>query len=200
MSEYRVGPVGVGTVTINGTINVVGAATDFTDYAVGDALLVVLVSGAYVEKVISKITDGTHLEVSVAFSQSESGRSFYILRAATELFGGTCSVHNFAPRSQPTEGARRVTLAGTERAVGYARARWFIAAVDVTAWKAARLFLWGSYTAISGECLVETRDNNDVWDVYRALLNWPDTADMPRVASGGYYQDLVLPFVLLEAL
>jgi len=105
---YRLGPVGVGTVTINGTTAVVGSGTDFTDYAVGDAIVVILAAGTHVERVIAAITDATNLTVTVAFAASESGRSFYVLRTAVALFG-------YLPRSVPYAGARVQTLAGTER-------------------------------------------------------------------------------------
>jgi len=188
---YRLGPAGVGTVQItNGSAAVAGSGTDFTDYAVGDALVVILASGTHVERAIATITDATNLTVSSNFSDSESGRSFYILRQATTLFG-------YLPRSVPYAGGRRRTLAGTDRLRGFAGTAWILAALSVAQWTAARDFALGADT-LFGECYVETRDADDTWAVWRAILNWPSAADYPREATTGYYLGVELPFILVS--
>jgi len=190
MAEFRIGPVGIGTVTVNGTVNVAGSGTDFTDYQAGDAIIVILAAGTHVERTIDTITDADTLTVTSTFSASESGRSFYILRKATDLF----SAH---VKSIPYAGQRRLTLAGTERVRGYARSTWLIDLLTVAEWTAARDFILGADT-IAGSCYCETRDNDDNWYVYETILNWPSSQNLERRASGGNYLDVRLPLILVE--
>lgn len=64
---------GVGTVTTNGTVNLVGIGTTFTStFSVGDFITV---SGETV-RTIASITDDTHLIVTVAFSTSSGSHTY----------------------------------------------------------------------------------------------------------------------------
>lgn len=66
-------PIEAGTVATNGTTTLTGTSTHFTDYRVGDQILV---SGQTV-RTIATITDDTTLTVTVAFSGTNSGKTFY---------------------------------------------------------------------------------------------------------------------------
>lgn len=61
-----------GTVTTAATTALVGASTNFTDYRIGDQILV---AGETVRTILT-ITDDTHLTVSVAFSTSGAAKTF----------------------------------------------------------------------------------------------------------------------------
>ncbi len=65
-------PVEVGTVATTGTTTLTGTGTKFLDYRVGDT---VLVSGETV-RTIASITSDTVLTVTVAFSNTASGKTF----------------------------------------------------------------------------------------------------------------------------
>lgn len=65
-------PNELGTVATTGTTTLTGTGTNFTDYAVGDKLVV---SGETV-RTIATITSDTVLTVSVAFSNTASGKTF----------------------------------------------------------------------------------------------------------------------------
>jgi hypothetical protein len=64
--------VGGGTVTTNKTVNLVGSGSTFTDYKAADIIKVV----GETTRVISSITDDTHLIVTLAFSTSVSGNAY----------------------------------------------------------------------------------------------------------------------------
>ncbi len=81
---------GVGTVTTNATVNVVGSSTQFTQYfQVGDAIQI----GSQL-RTISSITDDTHLAVGVAFTSSASGQTYYrgVVGAGTVTTNGTAAI------------------------------------------------------------------------------------------------------------
>ncbi len=65
-------PDELGTVTTAGTTALVGSGTFFTDYRIGDKILI---DGETV-RTIQTITDDTHLTVTVAFSTSVAGLNF----------------------------------------------------------------------------------------------------------------------------
>ncbi len=66
-------PVEPGTVTTNGTSTLTGSGTNFTDYNVGDT---VLVSGETVRTIATIVSD-TSLTVTLAFSTSAATLTFY---------------------------------------------------------------------------------------------------------------------------
>jgi hypothetical protein len=63
---------GVGTVSTVGTKALVGVDTLFTDFAVGDNILV----AGETSRVIETITDDTHLTVTVVFTNTASDKTF----------------------------------------------------------------------------------------------------------------------------
>jgi len=98
-----------------------------------------------------------------------------------------------APRSTYNPGAERLTtLAGTTVDVGYPRAVWAFAALSIAQWSALR-DLVGGY---SGEVYVETRNDVDEWQQWRALARLPEPRTLER--WGGYYRDVEIGLVLLE--
>ncbi len=75
---YTLGALGAGTVTTNGTVNLVGSGTSFTTfYHVGDTILV----NGETARIVNSITDNTHLAVTGAFSTSASSLAY--MRAGT---------------------------------------------------------------------------------------------------------------------
>ncbi len=71
--SYTTGILGAGTVTTNGTTSLVGSGTSFTTmFQVGDNVLV----NGETPRMVSAITDNTHLTVSNAFATSVSGLSY----------------------------------------------------------------------------------------------------------------------------
>jgi len=73
MSSFQVNsPVEAGTVSTTGTTTLTGSSTYFTDYNVGDTILV---SGETV-RTIGTITSDTVLTVTVAFSNTASAKTF----------------------------------------------------------------------------------------------------------------------------
>jgi hypothetical protein len=72
--EIKGTKTGIGTVTTNGTVNLVGVSTSFTDYVIGHAIKL----PDETVRTIATITDDTHLTVTVAFTTSASGLEFTV--------------------------------------------------------------------------------------------------------------------------
>jgi hypothetical protein len=104
---------------------------------------------------------------------------------ARALFG-------YDPRATYNPGAERLTtLAGTTVDVGYPRAVWTFAALTIEQWDDL-LTLVGGY---SGEVYVETRDDVDEFEEYRAIARLPEPRDLER--WGGHYRNVNVELVLL---
>lgn len=104
---------------------------------------------------------------------------------AVALFG-------YDPASTYNPGERLVTLAGTTVDTGYPRSVWTFAALTVEQWEDL-IDLVGGY---SGQVYVETRNDIDEFDEYRAIARLPEPRSLMR--WGGYYRDVSIEFVLLE--
>lgn len=89
-------------------------------------------------------------------------------------------------------GQRLTTLAGTTVDVGYPRVTWTFASITVAQWSSL-LALVGTY---SGEVYIETRDDEDSWAEWRAVVRLPESGTLQR--WGGRYQNVVLEFLLVE--
>jgi hypothetical protein len=80
--------MGEGTVDTNATINLSGTSSNFSDFAVGDTIVVNYVTGKKKEeRVIASITDDDTLTTTVAFTLTETGLEWAI-RTAMPLVGG----------------------------------------------------------------------------------------------------------------
>ena len=88
-------------------------------------------------------------------------------------------------------GARDATLAGTQVYVGYPRATWTFAFLTLAQWE--ELYDLCGY---SGQVYIETRDDQDTWDIYRAIANLPDVGSLDR--WGGGYRNVALDLILVE--
>jgi len=75
LTEIQGTKTGEGTVTTNGTVNLVGLSTAFTDYTAGDTIKI----ENETVRIVASITDDTHLTSTVAFttSASELGYTVY---------------------------------------------------------------------------------------------------------------------------
>jgi hypothetical protein len=68
LTEIQGTKTGVGTVTTNGTVNLVGSGTEFTSHTVGDMIKLT----DETVRTIATIVDDTHLTVTSAFTTSAS--------------------------------------------------------------------------------------------------------------------------------
>lgn len=78
-------PYEPGTVATTGTTDLTGTNTYFTDYQVGDKIIV----DGETERIIDTITSDTALTVTVAFSNTASGKDFYhrtIIKAGVQEY------------------------------------------------------------------------------------------------------------------
>lgn len=103
------------------------------------------------------------------------------------------TLFGYDPRSTYNPGAERLTtLAGTTVDVGYPRSVWTFTALTVAQWEDL-LDIVGGY---SGEVYVETRDDLDSFDEYRAIARLPEPRTLER--WGGVYQNIEIELVLVE--
>lgn len=110
------------------------------------------------------------------------------LQAASAVFG-------YDPKTTYSPGGDLVaTNAGTLQTVGFPRSVWSFASLSVSTYASIKsTYLSGAY---SGEVYIETRDEDDVYKQWHALLRLPNPVNLSR--WGGRYQDIALEFVLLE--
>lgn len=120
----------------------------------------------------------------------------YKIGSSTPLSGSDTTETRFGvdPKATYSPGGERVLkLNGVREFEGYARATWTFAALTIAQFEALRSLLSG----YSGTCYVETRNANDVYDEYSAIATLPDPSSLDR--WGGYYLDVTIEIVLLEA-
>ncbi|MBN1261093.1 MAG: hypothetical protein JXB35_10470 [Anaerolineae bacterium] len=97
------------------------------------------------------------------------------------------------PRSTYSPGAEsKHTLDGTLAYVGYPRSTWQFASLTIAQWSALKTLASG----YSGTVYVETRDDDDTWNSWLAILRLPDPASLNR--WGGKYLDVSLELILIE--
>jgi len=89
--------------------------------------------------------------------------------------------------------------AGGRRPVGYPRSAWIFAALTLDQYKAlVQTLLTLTTGEYSHEVYIETRDEWDNYQTYRAMMRLPDPETLDR--WGETYKDVVLNFTLLEVI
>lgn len=186
---YAVGPVGIGTVSGTvGTSAVTGAGTAFlSQYKTGDVIRILGTGGA--AYTVASVTDNTHLTISGTLSATYSGAAHHGLREAEDLVAT-----QLPPRSTPTKGERVRTGSGVSVFRGYPTTEWTWEGVSVADFTALRTYLAGG--ALSAGCYVQTRDLDDVWAIWRAIVDIADAPDLRR--SSSHYLPVTLTFTLIE--
>lgn len=186
---YAVGPVGTGTVSGTvGTSTLVGSGTAFlSQYRAGDVLRVLGVGGAYYT--VSSVTDDTHLTVSGLLGATYTNAAHHGLREAKELV-----VSEFLPQSTPSKGERVRSGSGVSVFRGYPTTEWTWEGVSREDFTAMRAYVAGG--ALSAGCYLQTRDLDDGWAIWRAVVDFPDAPDLRRWS--GQYLPLTLTFILIE--
>lgn len=121
----------------------------------------------------------------------ELGATEIAMVPATDWFGGYNPHSRYAPA-----GELATAHSGELVEIGYPRSVWVVDGISVADYAALRTGL--SITGYSGEVYVETRDEDDAFAVYRALMRFPNPEGLERWS--GYYQDVELEFVLLEVI
>lgn len=176
-----------GTVTLNGTTAVVGSTTAFTtQIQAGD---VIEVNGE--ARVVSVVTDNTHLTVLTAFAQSASGQLYtrYRMVAVETLASGRLKT----PVSDPQTYSRlEPLLDGTVRGLGWMTTNWKWAWLTHTERDALKALCPGA----SISTFIKTRDEGNDFAIYRAVMVWPEKPDI----YGQRWQNFTLNFRKLEAL
>jgi hypothetical protein len=192
ITQYKVGPIGDGAVSgTSGTDAVTGSGSHFTrQAAAGDTIVIIDDLGGHDSYVIKTITDNTHLETVTNLSETYTASSYYILRAAN-LF----TTPQYYPKSQYSLGDQVRLASGLILYRGYARSTWEWARMSVAELKALRTFVLNG--SQSGQCYILTRDADDTWDTYRAIVDFPDPQGLTRWAEG--YSPVTLTFYLVVA-
>lgn len=196
MGEYQIGPVGTGIVAGTlGADTLTGTGTEFeTQFIAGDTVGVILADGSHVRYTVDSVDSDTQITLTGNLAQSFTGRDYYGLRAAKAFISVVGQA--VAPKSTPQRGAERAqTGTGVSVWRGYARTTWRWAGVTVTQATALRAYVLSG--AESGRGYIQTRDADDAWAFYAAIVDFPDTAQLSRWS--GVYQEYVLTFILLEA-
>ncbi len=119
----------------------------------------------------------------------------YRLGSAAGSLSTAVSVFGVDPRATYTYGGEQVnTNAGTQVNVGYPRATWKFAQLTIAQYTALRTLLGFTGTTTSGTGYVETRNNEDSYAVYTAVIRLSELGKLER--WGGRYLDFVLEFTL----
>lgn len=115
------------------------------------------------------------------------GKSFSALTDAKTYFGAY-------PRSSFLPGGSRVTtFSGANKHTGYQRSTWTLFPVTLARWRKFRFDIESGY---SGECWIETRDDQDTWFYARAIARLPEIDQLERF--GLKYISVPIEFVILE--
>ncbi len=119
-------------------------------------------------------------------------------KVATSVpWGDPCNaedVFGYMPSSSYSPGERITDLSGLQPFVGYPRSKWKFQSIHRDKLAAFFTLIGNVYSA---QCYVRTRDTFDTWADYRAIVIIPDPAGLER--WGEHYKDVVLEFILLEA-
>ncbi len=191
-AQYKVGPVDDGTISgTTGTDDITGSGSDFSEQAAaGDTLVIINDVGVHVPYTIKTVTDDTHIILTGNLSDTYTTCAYYTLRAANAL-----TTPGYYPKSNYSLGDPVRTGSGALLYRGYARSAWEYARMSITELKNLRTYLLSG--AQSGQCYVLTRDMDDTWDTYRAIVDFPDPQGLSRWAEG--YNQVALLFHLVVA-
>lgn len=191
-TQYKVGPIGDGTVSgTSGADAVTGASSRFTiQAAAGDTLVIIDDLGGHDAYTVESVTDNTHLVTVENLAETYTACSYYILRAANRF-----TTPQYYPKSNYSLGDQARLASGALLYRGYARSTWEWARMSVAELKALRTFILNG--AQSGQCYILTRDADDVWDTFRAIVDFPDPQTLARWAEG--YSPVTLTFYLVVA-
>lgn len=174
-----------GTITLNGTTEVVGSGTSFnTEFVVGD---VIEVNGE--ARLVASISGSLLLTVGTAFAQSASGQEYsgYHIVRVTSL-----ATDMLEPASTPqTYSASRALLDGTVRGMGWAITEWKWGFLLVAQRNALKALCPGK----SVSTFIDTRDEADTFVTYRAVMVWQDR---PEIFANRWL-NFVLQFRKMEA-
>lgn len=193
---YRIGPVGTGTVSgTSGTQNVTGSGSAFnTQFASGDAIILIDSGGNHDSYIVDSVTNDTALTVTTNLAETYSGVSYYGQRDASEMVKVLGTELDPSSTYKPG-GARVITGKGTALWRGYPVSVWSWGWMTITEWTAFKTYvLGGEYSA---ECYVETRDDDDSYSRYLAVIRLPDTSGIER--WGERYLNVQLEFSLVSA-
>ena len=189
--SYEIGVLGSvsGTVTINGSASVVGSSTAFlTQFAVG--YLIVVGSET---RVVSVITDDTHLTVSAAFASSLSGQTaqrvnlINLKSLSTPVDFPKSSYQPFADYQELGNGA--------QRGLGSPLAAWnwgWLTRHGTAAPQAQRDMLKTFCADAAAAVYIRTRknDTSDTYAYFSAQMNWP----REEAKQAGRREDFTLNF------
>jgi hypothetical protein len=176
-----------GTVTLYGTTAVVGSSTAFsTQFRTGDVIEVNTEA-----RVVNVVSDNTHLTVLSAFLQSASSQAYtrYRMAAIETLASGFMKTPTSDPQTYSKSDA---LLDGMVRGQGWMTTNWkwvWLTTAERTALKAL-------CPGASILTFIKTRDEGNLFNIYRAIMVWPDKPDI----YGQRWQNFMLAFRKLEAL
>jgi len=178
-----------GTVTINGTINVVGSSTAFlTQFAVGYLIIV-----GSETRVVATIADNTNLTVTAAFASSLSGQTaqrvnlINLKSLSTPVDYPKFSFQPFADYRELGNGA--------QRGLGSPLAAWnwgWLTRHGTAAPQAQRDMLKTFCADAAASVYIRTRknDTSDAYAYFSAQLNWP----REEAKQAGRREDFTLNF------
>ena len=107
---------------------------------------------------------------------------------ASTLFGAEPQA-NYSPG-----GERNSVMDGTQPFDGLPRAEWYFGYLTFAEWAAAKAALCpGDFT---GECVIETTDDEGTYAVYNAVVNFPDPATLERWLTN--YLFITIGFILVS--
>lgn len=199
MQKYRIGPNGQGTVSTSAASAVItGAGSAFdVQFQAGDALVVIPTGGgSHFELIVGSVDSPTQITATAPAPQTESGAQYYGLRLASEF----CKTHGkaFDPKGVPAPGGESViTGAGVEVWRGSEQSQWEWAGMPVAQRTALKVYAFGNRKTLSGSCWVETPDEDDVWQVWRAVGRLAPASQLER--NDGHYVGVGLLLLLVEA-
>jgi hypothetical protein len=120
------------------------------------------------------------------------GSSYSDLSDAGVFFGSASDVRT--PRSTYQPGQPVVALSGKKYYVGYPIAVWALPVITLDTWRRIKSRL--SQLAYSGECWIQTHDDDQNWFIARCVLRLPEPTDLERAAAK--YINVKLEFVIVE--
>lgn len=189
-TEYKVGPIGAGVVGgSSGTPNLVGVGSAFTtQFVAGDALIIIDSGGNHDEYEVATVVDATHITLTGNLSETYTDCSYYGLRDADQFV-----TPNHYPSSIYSQGDPLRVGDGTTLYRGYPVSRWEFERLTVAEFTALRSYLIS--LAFSGVCYVRTRDADDAWANYYAVVDFQAPGSLTRWALG--YMPIILTFKLV---
>lgn len=105
------------------------------------------------------------------------------------------NVFGSGPEDNYAPGSDRVTaLDGTQPFRGYPRAVWKFGYLTVAEWTNAKAVLAGG--GFTGECYIETMDDEHAWHTYHCIVRFPNPADIEPWLDNYLHPEI--EFVLLH--